>query len=193
MVKLTKMRPQSRSGLIKLGISLMNGRAVVAKTKAYHCFTTGTFSASSPPQVLHVPSHMVLTSPRVTLDHTPRRAIEGCGSCLQEPTNESDVVVIVIEFVVVVVVDSLQGLQVELVSEQAPDATEALDELGTLLGPVRDKLEVGAKILVLLSKPFQQRRRFFRLFHFLACRLVRELLPVLLLILVCVQDNLLWE
>ena len=116
MVKLTKMRPQSRSGLIKLGISLMNGREVVAKTKAYHCFTTGTFSASSPPQVLRVPSHMVLTSPRVTLDHTPRRAIEGCGSCLQEPTNESDIVVILIKFVFIVI-DSLQGLEIELVSE----------------------------------------------------------------------------
>jgi len=69
-----------------------------------------------PPQVLRVPSHMVLTSPHVTLDHTPRRAIEGCGSCEQEPTNESDVVAILIKFVFIVI-DSLQGLEIELVSE----------------------------------------------------------------------------
>lgn len=175
----------------------MNGRAMVAKTNAYHCFTTG-FSTERhvlcvfPSKYSVHPLDMVLTSPHVTLDHTPRRALEGCGSCLQEPTNESDVVIVIIKFVFIVV-DSLQGLQVELVSKQASDAAEALDELGALLRPVRDKLEIGAKALVLLSKPLQQRRRFFRLLHFLTSGFVRELFPVLLLVLVCIQNDLLWR
>jgi len=98
----------------------MNGRAVVAKTKAYHCFTTDpstewhVLCVFPPKYSAHL--HMVLTSPYVTPDHSPQRALEGCGSCGQEPTNESDVVVIVIKFVFIVV-DSLQGLQIEFVSE----------------------------------------------------------------------------
>lgn len=56
----------------------------------------------------------VRTSPHATSDHIARRALEGCGSCKQEPTNESDIVIIIVEFVFVVV-DSQQSLQVELV------------------------------------------------------------------------------
>jgi len=62
------------------------------------------------------PLDVVLASPHVTLHHIARRALEGCGSCMQEPTNESDIVIIVIELVLVVV-NSLQGLQVELIPE----------------------------------------------------------------------------
>jgi len=109
---------------------------------------------------------------------------------LQEPTNESDILVIVIKFVLVVV-DTLQRLQVDLVSQQAPNPTKSLDELGTLLGSVRDKLEIRPKVLVFIRKPFQQGSRFLRVFHFLARGFVRELLPILLLILVRVYDDLL--
>ena len=78
-------------------VSLTNGRAVATNTQPCRCFITGFF-------------------PHTTQNHTTRRAIEGCGSCLQEPANESDIVVVVVEFVFIVV-DGLQGLQVELVPE----------------------------------------------------------------------------
>jgi hypothetical protein len=54
--------------------------------------------------------------------------------------------------VVVLVVRLLHELlKVDLVPEQSADTTKALDELGTLGGPVCDKLQLGAKVLVVLG------------------------------------------
>ena len=124
MGKLTETRPRSRwSGLIQFTIPLTNRRAVAAKTKAYRCFTI-TVGFSTKWRLLRVfpsrffthPLLVVRASPHAASDHTARRALEGCGSCLQEPTNESDIVVVIVEFVFLIV-DTLQGLQVELVPE----------------------------------------------------------------------------
>ena len=99
----------------------MNGRAVAAKPKARRYFTT-SFSTEwhilcvFPPKYSTHPPDVIFTSPHVTLNHIARRALEGCGSCKQEPTNESDVIIIVVKFVFIIV-DTLQGLQVEFVSE----------------------------------------------------------------------------
>jgi len=88
---------------------------MVPKTSARHWFTTG-FSTEwhvlrpFPPNHFAHPLGVAPTFPHTAMNHIARRAIEGCGSCLQEPTNESDVIVIVIELVFVVVVNSLQGL-----------------------------------------------------------------------------------
>jgi len=119
--KLTKTRPQSQSGLIQPTISLVNGRGAAAKTEACRRFTTGSSTewhvpcVFSPKSSVH-PLDVILTSPHVTLNPIARRALEGCRSCKQEPTNESDIFVIIIKLVFIII-DGLQGLQVELVSE----------------------------------------------------------------------------
>ena len=62
-----------------------------------------------PPKCFAHALDVTLTSLHTAMRHIARRALEGCGSCKQEPTNESDVVAVVIELIVIIV-DSLQRL-----------------------------------------------------------------------------------
>jgi hypothetical protein len=58
---------------------------------------------------------------------------------------------IIVELVLIVLVKVLQLLQVELITHDGADTTEALDELIALGRAVRDKLEGGTKVAVFLG------------------------------------------
>lgn len=61
---------------------------------------------------------------------------------------------IVVELVLVVFFASVELLKVELVAHDGANATKAHDELIALAGTIRDKLERGAKVLVVFGQPF---------------------------------------
>lgn len=103
----------------------------------------------------------------------------------------SEYVVVAHELVLIFIVDGRQVGEVNLVPEQAADATKTLDELSTLLRAVRDELQVRTELLVLFSEPLEERLRLDDLLHLGAGGLVRELLAVLFLLLADVNGNLL--
>lgn len=119
-----------------------------------------------------------------------RRAQAKEGS-KKEPPYKSDGFIVRHELVIVIV-NGLEVGEVDLVPKQAADATEALDELRTLLRAVGHELQVGTELLVLVCEPFEERLRLGGLLHLEPGRLVSELLAVLLLLLVDVDDDFLY-
>jgi len=83
------------------------------------------------------------------------------------------------ELVVIILLISQLG-EIDLVSQKTTNSSETLDELGSFLRLVGDKLEGRSELLVLLGEPFEQRLRLGSLFHLQAGGFVQELLAVLL-------------
>lgn len=83
-----------------------------------------------------------------------RRLGRDCLSSIALVLNEGFKLSIIVVVVIVIVI--LQLLEVDLVAENASDATKALHELVALGGPVRYKLQVRTELLVVLSDPLQE-------------------------------------
>ena len=84
------------------------------------------------------------------------RVNHGCCCCCC-------LVVVQIKFVLAQIVELLHGLEVNLVPQHAADATKPSNVLGTLLAFVCDDLQGGAKVLVVVGEPFQQRHLLLQL------------------------------
>jgi hypothetical protein len=82
----------------------------------------------------------------------------------KEPTIPSDVVIVRVELVFIVIVGAQVG-KVDLVSQQAANTAESLDELRALLRPVRHKFQVRTEFFVFLSEPFEQGLWLLGLLH----------------------------
>ena len=95
----------------------------------------------------------------------------------KEPTVPSDIFAVGVELIFIVIGGG-QVSEVDFVSQQAADATEPLDELGTLLRPVRHKFQVCTKFFVFLCEPFEERLWLLGLLHLKTCRFVDELLTI---------------
>jgi len=111
---------------------------------------SGTFTTRPPP----TPLYLAWRDPTV---------IARRGST-KEPTKTSDVV-IVGEELVFIIISGGQVSKVDLVSQQAANAAESLDELRALLRAVRHKFQVRTKFFVFLSEPFEQGLWLLGLLH----------------------------
>jgi hypothetical protein len=126
-----------------------------------------------------IPASVFTTRPAPTPLCLTRRTptvIPGRGST-KEPTIPSDIFAVGVELIFIVIGGG-QVSKVDLVSQQAADATEPLDELGALLRPVRHKFQVCTKFFVFLSEPFEEGLWLLGLLHLKTCRLVDELLTI---------------